>query len=228
MSNAKSRPRPSASKLPTEELALVTGQTRSGKTYWVAQRVKHEPRLWVWDSKGEFARSYRCRGVTDPRELHAAALSSRSVRLAFVAPVTTSNFDLWCRLAWVWIRVNARAGHSCALVAEELADVTSPGKAPPAWGEIVRKAMEHHPRIYALTQRPAESDKTILGNCFTLHCHAMSRADDRRAMARELDVDQALVDALRHDRKEWIERSMVTRRLTNGGKGLPTHVLVEG
>ncbi len=188
--------------------------------------MKHEPRLLVWDSKAEFARDYRCSGSSDPTVLRSVALSTRPVRFAFTAPVTAANFDLFCRLAWVWIRVNANARHSIALVVEELADVTSPGKAPAAWGEIVRKSMELHPRVYALTQRPAESDKTILGNCFTLHCHAMSRADDRRAMARELDVEQRVVDELRHDRKEWIERNNVTRRLLTGGKGLPTRELV--
>src|SRR5882672_11260208 len=216
------RPRPSPSSLTPEELALVTGQTRSGKTFGVAERVRGEPRLLVWGVKADFSRFYRCSGTNDPAVLHAAALSSRPVRIEFTAPATTGHFDLFCRLAWVWIRVNAAAGHSVALVVDELADVTSPGKAPVAWGEIVRKAMEHRPRIYALTQRPAESDKTILGNCFTLRCYAMSRADDRRAMARELDVPQAYLDELRHDRKEWLERSMVTRRLTTGGKGLPT------
>lgn len=179
----------------------------------------------MWGVKADFSRFYGCSGTNDPRVLHRAALSSAPVRLEYTAPATTEHFDAWCRLAWVWLRVNAKAGHTVSLVVDELADVTSPGKAPVAWGEIVRKAMEHHPRIYALTQRPAESDKTILGNCFTLRCYAMSRADDRRAMARELDVDQALVDALRHDRKEWIERSMVTRRLTTGGKGLPVRAL---
>lgn len=188
--------------------------------------MKREPRVLVWGVKADFSRFYGFSATSDASALHAVCVSTRPVRLEYTAPATAAQFELWCRLAWVWIRANAAAGQSVCLVVDELADVTSPGKAPVAWGEIVRKAMEHRPRIYALTQRPAESDKTIVGNCFTIRCYAMSRAEDRRAMAKELDVRQELVDALRHDRKEWLERSLVTRRLTTGGKGLPTRELV--
>src|SRR5690606_8210959 len=118
---------------------LVAGSSRSGKTYWTAQQVAGEPRLWVWDAMGEFCARYRCEPVRKVAALYSAALSSSPARLGYVGPVTREAFDAWCRFAWVWMRVNAGAGHRVALVVEELADVTSPGKAPAAWGEIVRK-----------------------------------------------------------------------------------------
>jgi len=174
---------------------------------------------------GEFSTDYRCSGTNDPAVLHRASLSSAPVRLGYTAPVSPATFDTFCRLAWVWLRVNARAGQSVAIVVEEMADVTTPGKAPPAWGEIVRKGLRFGPRIYALTQRPAESDKTVVGNANLLHCHAMARADDARYMARELRVGPELVDALRLDRFEWLELDRRTRTLTTGGKGLPTRTI---
>ncbi len=167
----------------------------------------------------EFGSTYRCRPVTDPRALYEIALSPTPGRWAYQRPIDRVEFDAFCRFAWVWLRANAAAGHRCALVVEELADVTPPGKAPPAWGEIVRKSMRFEPSIYALTQRPAESDKTVLGNVSVLRCHAMARREDRRMMASELDVDVALVDGLDLERKQWIARSRVTRELTRGGKG---------
>jgi len=206
-------------------LALVSGQSRSGKSFWTAQRVAREPRLLVWDSMREFSLDYRCREVRTPAELHRVALSSAPARIGYAVPVSAGSFDTFCRLAWVWLRVNARAGHSVAIVVEEMADVTTPGKAPPAWGEIVRKGLRFGPRIYALTQRPAESDKTVVGNANLLHCHAMARADDARYMARELRVDPARVDALRLDRFEWLELDRRTRVLTAGGKGLPVRTV---
>lgn len=201
-------------------LALVTGQSRSGKTFWTAQRVAREPRVLVWDSMNEFATDYGYRRITSAPELHRVALSSAPVRAGYVVPVTASSFDTFCRLAWVWLRVNARAGHRVAIVVEEMADVTTPGKAPAAWGEIVRKGLRFGPHVYALTQRPAESDKTVVGNANLLHCHAMSRADDARYMARELRAPVELVDGLRLDRFEWLELDRRTRTLTAGGKGI--------
>ncbi len=174
---------------------------------------------------GEFSADYRCRAVRSIVDLHALALSTAPVRAGFVVPVTPVTFDVFCRFAWIWIRVNARAGNSVAIVVEEMADVTTPGKAPAAWGEIVRKGLRFGPRIYALTQRPAESDKTVVGNANLLHCHAMSRANDARYMAAELRVEPAAVDALRLDRFEWIELDRRTRALSTGGKGLPVRTL---
>jgi hypothetical protein len=117
-------------------------------------------------------------------------------------------FDAFCRLAWVWVRVAPGV-----LVIEELADVTSPGKAPPAWGEIVRKGLRYGPHIYALTQRPAESDKTVIGNASVIHCHRMARSMDRAYMARELDIAQDQLDALKP--LDFIERD-ATGRISSG------------
>jgi hypothetical protein len=97
---------------------------------------------------------------------------------------------------------------------EELADVTSPGKAPVYWGEIVRKGLRYGPQIYALTQRPSESDKTVMGNVSIIHCHQMARSEDSAYMARELRIELALVDHLLPF--HWIERDRRTKTLTNG------------
>jgi hypothetical protein len=119
------------------------------------------------------------------------------------------EFDAFCRLAWVWIRA-ARG----ALVIEELASVTTPGKAPPAWGDIVRAGLRYGPSLYALTQRPSESDKTVMGNATVIHSHAMARANDRRYMAAELDTDPAELAKLRP--LEWVERDRRTGELRRG------------
>lgn len=165
---------------------------------------------------GEFALRFGCHGTSDPHELARAAQHTGPVRLAYAVPVTPVEFDRFCRLAWVWIRLNALRGNQCTLVVEELADVTPPAKAPPAWGEIVRKAQRFGPAVFALTQRPQESDKTIMGNATTIRVHAMSRANDRRLMAAELDVPQPTVDALDLGAHEWLLRDRRDRSLYAG------------
>lgn len=200
-------------------LELAAGQSRSGKTFETAKRVAKERNLLVWDTMGEFADSFRCKRVSSAAELRSIAANGVPGRFAFDAQVTPQNFDLFCRCAWLWIRIHAASGKRVALVIEELADVSPPGKAPASWGDIVRKSMRFNPHIYALTQSPAESDKTVMRNATVLRCHAMTRPADRKAMASELDVDQALLDELDFAKFAYIERDRSTRNLVTAAKG---------
>ena len=102
-------------------------------------------------------------------------------------------FPVFCRLAWAW----GRGGPGRKLVVEELADVTTPGKAPAEWGEIVRKGRKHGLDVYALTQRPAESDKTIVSNAAAIHSGFMGFPTDREYMAKCLGVSVADMEKLR-------------------------------
>lgn len=183
---------------PDGRLVVVCGASRSGKTAWTAQQVKRAARLLVWDSVGEWADRYGCERVATLSALAAAVRPpARAGRLAFYG--SPPQFDTFCRLAWVWLRA-ARG----ALVVEELADVTHPGKAPLAWGEIVRKGLRYGVDVYALTQRPSESDKSSIGNASVIHSHRMARDQDRRYIAAELGVPVADVEALAP--LQWIER----------------------
>lgn len=192
-------------------LWVVTGATRTGKTTWVAEAVRDARRLLVWDSADEWNNKHRCRPISSIAELAAAVRpGAPDRRLALCVPVTPENFAYFCRLAWIFVR----AAPASSVVVEELADVTSPGKAPVYWGELVRKGLRYGPDIFALTQRPSESDKTVMGNASIIHCHQMARADDSRYMARELRVSDALVDNL--SPFHWIERDRRTKGLSNG------------
>ena len=201
-------------------LELVAGASRSGKTFLTADRISREKNVLVWDTMGEFATSYKCKRVTADTQLRSIAARGLPGRWAFDCRVTPENFDVFCRCAWLWIRVMAHRKQRVVIVVEELADVTPPGKAPPAWGDIIRKSLRFNPYILALTQSPAESDKTVMRNATVLRCHGMQRADDRKAMARELDIDQSVVDALDFDKFQYVERDRRTRKLTTAGKGI--------
>lgn len=180
------------------KLFAVTGASRSGKSLWTAQEVAGERRLLVWDLLGEWAARYRCRRVTSLREL-ADALSGPPARLAFYRPGMVEQFPTFCRLAWVWVRLAPGA-----LVIEETASVTQPGKAPLEWGDVLRMGLRYGVNIYALTQRPAESDKTAFGNASVIHAGRAVTPRDRATMAEYLDVPKERVAALRP--LEFIER----------------------
>ncbi len=194
---------------------LVAGSTGSGKSAWTMQQCGQAPRLLVWDAMAEWARRARLHSVTSAAEL--GALVARDLkaprgsrfRVAYAGPVTREHFDAFCKIAWVWLR--SQPG---TLVVEELADVTTPGKAPPAWGEIVRKGRHTGATVYALTQRPAESDKTIFGNAALIHAGLCGSEDDRKRIAKALDVPIEEVRALRQ--LQWIERDLRALTVNKG------------
>jgi hypothetical protein len=210
------------------EAIFVVGSRGAGKTEWVMQQTHRANRLLVWDSLQQWSK----RGLVQPvytiqqlrdavvadlqrpgrfRIGYAGPIAITIPRAAPLRPLRVPMFDPFCRMAWAWLR--KRKGSS--LVIEELADVTQPGKAPDAWGEIVRKSRHQAgSRVFALTQRPAESDKTIAGNCDLLHCGRLSNPDDRKSLSKYLDVPVSEISALQS--LQWIERDMRTHRLARG------------
>lgn len=179
-------------------IVLVCGGSGTGKSAWVKREIAKARRLLVWDVTGEYARA----GLTplsSCAEL-VAAIRAPAGRLAFVPHPTakrglSSLFDFWSRCAYAW------AG--ATIVADELADVTTPAKAPEGWGMVIRRGRHRGLAVYAVTQRPAESDKTTVGNATLIHCCRLKRATDRAYMAREMGIDQSRLDALAP--LDWLE-----------------------
>lgn len=199
------------------QLIAVAGASQSGKSTWTALQVKSCKRLLVWDYKAEWYLHNNCRRVKTWSELTGCVRSSATAeRIAYCAPgMNRDAFDTWCKLAFVWLRQDVGT-----LVVEETASVTSAGKAPDGWGDVCRMGLGFGATIYAVTQRPAESDKTALGNYSLVHCHRMATADDAVYMAKLLRVDAAAVDLLQN--YQWIERTAAGELRTGGPKLHPT------
>lgn len=201
---------------PDGTLIAVAGVSRSGKTLWTSQQVRAARHLLVWDIKnGEWGTRHNCKRLATLADVRALAKNPRAGRFAFYTPVgMRAQFDTFCALAWVWLRLTGGT-----LIVEETASVTSPGKAPEAWGDICRQAMGFGCDVYAITQRPAESDKTALGNALLVHCGMMGTPRDRITMAEYLDVSAAEVAALRP--LEYIERDRRTHEVRRGVVAVP-------
>lgn len=182
------------------KLVLVTGASRSGKTLRTAQEVAGEPSLLVWDLLGEWSLRYRCKRISTIAELAAWVKGGGRGRVAFHCQRQTAMFPLFCRVAWAWIRLTPRG----PLIVEETASVTQPGKAPPEWGDIIRMGLRYGHDIIAITQRPAESDKTAFGNASIFRCGRATTPRDRAAIAEYLDVPLREVAALKP--LQFIER----------------------
>lgn len=170
------------------QITVVCGGSGSGKSAWVKQQIKKAPRLVVWDIDDEYSGDVQSiERITSLKELAEKLKTRKKGKFCYVGK--PSDFNLWCRAVFAW--------GNCVAVAEELAGVTSPAKAPEGWHTLVSRGRKRAIIIYGVTQRPSESDKTIMGNSTLKHVGFMPRAKDRKYMADEMDVNQEVLNKLK-------------------------------
>lgn len=185
------------------KIIFVTGKTRSGKTTEIIKRTKSATRLIVWDPKPEFYKLPGFIRVNDTNGLINLLTSGKKhLRIAYVPKVITrEQFDFWAGCAYKW----GRSRGPCTVIAEETADITSPGKATHWWGQLIRKGLGYGIDIYATTQRPSESDSTALGNASVILCFSLVKTTDRKCMADNLGCQATDIPRKKH---EFIEMNM--------------------
>lgn len=189
------------------ELIYVCGGSGTGKSAWVKRRIARDERIAVWDFKHEYAELPGFRATSSMTELVAMMKASKRARLAFVPPEPDPRlFDLYCGAVSAW--------GNCRAVMEEVASISDPGKMRGYAGNLLRMGRGWGVRMIYVVQRPAEASTTITGLATHYHIHRLSRADDRRYMAREADVPLAEIEALRN--LEWIEADATTGAKTRG------------
>lgn len=174
-------------------LIIVSGASRSGKTAWVRQQTKAEKRVIVWDIEAQWCNLTGYRKVTTRAELFAAIQSEKPGRLAYVATAENlkEEFNFWAACVMVWGRY--RGG--CVAIAEELADVSTPAKAPQEWGILLRRGLKRGITIFAISQRWAEADKTAIGNASEFVVFRAA-GDDVAYMARKARIPVDSLEAL--------------------------------
>ncbi|MDN3923340.1 hypothetical protein [Roseateles violae] len=170
------------------------GSSGSGKGVSLNARLKElkPPRLLIWDPRNEYGK--HAPAAASLSHLVGAFKHARGgpIKMRFVAgpdlPIEQA-FAAVCKLAF--------AAGNLVFLAEELSDVTSASKAPPAWRQVITQGRHQALHVMAAAQRPALIDKTLLGNCTYVRCFGLRYREDRRAMAQAMDVDEARVQALR-------------------------------
>jgi hypothetical protein len=191
------------------KIIVVCGSSGSGKSSWVKQQIRKDKRIVIWDPDDEYGEitANRCTTIQQMTALMRDAGDKKPLAVRLVA--NGDYFNLWAAAVF-------RFGN-CTAVAEEIADVTTPSKAPAGWGQLVRRGRKRGIAIYAVTQRPAESDKTALGNASELHVGMLNRAKDRAYMAAELDVPETDITQLgeleylhRDHRQKTIKKGKLT------------------
>lgn len=191
-------------------LALAAfGARGTGKTAWVTQQIAkaRPPRLIVWDFKHDPSLDGMGQAFTDLgafiQSLKAKTFASR-YKVNHAGDVH-QQFEFFCLAAW-------QAG--CLLMfVDELPEVTKANKAPPAWRRCVNVGRDYRDdktgarkwlSIIGAGQRPAECDKSFIGNVDIMHCGRLANKADAKVMAESLGCDFRELLALPD--LHWIER----------------------
>lgn len=182
----------SALKTADGRLRVVSGASRCGKTTQVAKETAAARRICAWDPEDQWAGLPNYQKVTTRRQLLDALQTPGRVRVAYVAGGgLKAEFDFWCGAVFYAGRFIA----PLVVIAEELADVTTPSKAPGNWGILIRRGLKRGIDIYAISQRWAEADKTCIGNA-SEYMLFTSRGEDIDYIAKKTRVPVAELEAL--------------------------------
>jgi hypothetical protein len=165
------------------------GNSGTGKSSKIKEMLKKAPRAIIFDPDDEYSELTGVVRVTNANNLIQCLKQKKSanLKIAYVAEGVKA-FEFWANCAFQW--------QNCIAVAEEIADVTTASKAPPAWGRLIRRGRKYGILICAVTQRPAEADKTILSNAAIIRTGALGRHADREAIAREMDCPVSHISKL--------------------------------
>lgn len=198
-------------------LTAVAGTSRFGKTGWVKQQIADASRLLIWDIRGEYIGKddFGWPGCEKIESIPALArrlkeTATGKARIAYWGDL--KDFDAWAKLAYLWGQY-----WPAVIVGEEIADVTNPGKAPDGWGQLIRKGLYYGNHIYAITQRPAEADKTVWGNASLIHAHGLVLPTDVDYMSRVLGVPGERLRDL--EPLDYLEREKGSKVVTQGRLG---------
>lgn len=204
----------------------VLGASGTGKGVWAKPKLRelNAPRMVFWDFMNEyqeFTGERQAKGNTKGAPAKATLAQIRAamiaagddgpLRIRYAPKGTTEKqirkeFEALCDLVYAW--------ENCVFVAEELANVTTPGWAPPSWRKMCTSGRHQRVHIVGFSQTPALIDKTFLGNCTLIHCSALREHPHRKAVALKMDIDQRRIDLL--EKFQYIEKDFDSGLVTTG------------
>ena len=195
------------------DVRAYIGATGSGKGVSIRAhlRTAKPARLLVWDPLSEYGSFARQLGTLASVVQAIDKAGAGPFKVAYTIRDGTDQkqaFALLCQVA-------RRAGNLTFLV-EELADVTQPSYAPPAWRRITTMGRHAGIAVIAATQRPALVDKAFLGNATYVRCFTLREDSDHRRMASALSVPLETIKGLqtvegdKQTRISYVERDFRT------------------
>lgn len=164
---------------------VIAGACRSGKTAWTRKQTAKVRRVWAWDPEAQWCELPGWKKVSTRAELLAYAQRPGPQKVAFVAGgQLKEDFDFWAGA----VMYAGRYVAPLDAIAEELADVTTPSKAPGNWGILLRRGLKRGISLWCISQRWSEADKTAVGNATDFVIFRQSSGDDVAYLARKTRV----------------------------------------
>tara|TARA_B100000446_G_scaffold185938_3_gene211047 strand:+ start:4173 stop:4862 length:690 start_codon:yes stop_codon:yes gene_type:complete len=178
------------------KLYALIGASRSGKTQQALELIKGKKSGLIWDVEEQYECDHRAR---TQKELVALVQQYGGKRGVIAFTGRLSDFGFFCKAAFIYVKICAHRGVNSFAVFEETADVTNPSKAPDEYGILLRRGLKYGVDIIAITQRPAESDKTAVGNASMVHICRLQLPTDIRYVARMTGVPEKTLNEMRAD-----------------------------
>lgn len=194
----------------------ILAASEMGKGVWLKQRLAElaPDRLLIWDTNDEYDRvASEVATFRDLlRTIARPAFSVRYVPKAKKDKDLRAEFEDFCTIVY--------AAKGATIVVEELADVTSPSFAPPAWRRLNTRGRHHQGlTLYWCSQSPAFVDKASMGNATHLHVGYLGEPRHRQAAAAHMGCAAEDIDALKQF--EFIEYVKATKERTAGRVSMP-------
>lgn len=175
------------------KLVVIGGSSRCGKTAKTMRLVRPFKTVFVWDIDAQWCKQKGYKKITSLVELKKIVKAGTRGRYAYVSGGNfKAEFELFCQCVMYYGIFYGK----CAVIPEELADVTSVAKAGDHWGMLVRRGLKRGISIFPISQRWAEADKTAFGNATEYYIFMQSSDDDARYMSKKTGVDLSRICAL--------------------------------
>lgn len=196
----------------------VLAASEMGKGVWLKARLrKLKPKqLVIWDTNDEY--DGLAERVASLHDLFTVIRRKGTYRVRYVPRGKTDKalreeFEAFCTSVYY--------AEGAVIVVEELADVTSPSYAPPAWRKLNTRGRHHQGlTLYWCSQSPAFIDKASMGNATHLHVGYLGEPRHRQAAAAHMGCTAEDIDALKQF--EYIEYVKATKDRTYGRVKLST------
>ncbi|MES2637415.1 MAG: hypothetical protein V4605_08835 [Pseudomonadota bacterium] len=168
------------------KLIIISGSSRCGKTVKSTRLVRGFDAVFVWDIEAQWCKQKGYQKISDMAQLRKIVQNGKKGKYAYVSQGNIrADFELFCMCVMYFGSFYG----ACAVVAEELADVTSISKAAEHWGMLCRRGLKRGISIFAISQRWAEADKTAFGNATDFYLFRQSTIKDAKYMSERTGVD---------------------------------------
>lgn len=176
------------------KLVIISGSSRCGKTAKTIRLVRGFSTVFIWDIEAQWCKQKGYKKISSIQDLKKIVIAGKAGKYAYVSGGNfKADFEYFCMCV---LYFGTYFG-ACAVVAEELADVTSTAKAGDNWGMLCRRGLKRGISIFAISQRWAEADKTALGNATDFYLFRMASGSDIEYMAKKTRVDYARLSNLK-------------------------------